>query len=99
MRKSEALENGTTELRENIDQFSREFAEMIQKCIDYLNEYRTWWLQHLQATKEELSATIEAAVQEASHCLDNGIEPISVLAQAVFNYSITTPDLQTSSQR
>jgi hypothetical protein len=65
MRKSDYLNSGTSELHANIyriEGFSRECADMIQKCIDDLIEYRAWLLQHLQVAKEELSATIEAAV-------------------------------------
>lgn len=54
--------------------------------------------------KHALSAVIEEAVQEAIHCLDQGLEPKSPLAWAlwtlhpeemqVVSFSITAPDLQ-----
>ena len=94
------------ELRSNVDkmeQCSREFAETMQTCIDYLVEYRTRWLQQLQTDKEELALAIETALQEATDCLDQGVEPESALAQAmwtrpteelqVFTYTVNTPDL------
>ena len=76
---------------------------MIQSCIDYLIEYRSWWLQQLQTEKESLVFAIETAIQEATNCLDQGVEPVSALAQAmwklapeerqVFSYVVSVPDL------
>jgi hypothetical protein len=86
MKKSEALEKGVTELRKNLDrleQFSVEFDAAIETCIEYLSEYRRGTQQRLQIEKEELYVSIEAAVQEATTCLDQGKEPVSALAQAL----------------
>jgi len=106
MRKSEALEKRATGLRSNLirmEQFSREFDSMIQKCIDSLTDYRSSWQNKLHTEKEELSVSIETAVEETLGCLEQGTEPANALAQAlwtlpaeelqVFHYSITAPDL------
>jgi hypothetical protein len=87
-----------------MDQFIREFEDLIQKCVSYLTEYRTWRLQLLQTEKAELSTTIEAAVQEATNCLIQGTQPANGLAQALWflppeqlsliSYSVTIPDLR-----
>ena len=55
-RKYEALKRATIELRKNLEkmeQCTTEFGDLIQNCINYLVEYRTWWLQQLQTSKEE----------------------------------------------
>lgn len=109
--KHEALAKAAAELRSNIDrmeQCSSEFADMMHNCINYLIEYRTWWLQQLQTNKEELSLVIETAIQETTHCLDQGTEPSSALGRAmwtlqieklqVFKYTLNSPDLTTLCQ-
>lgn len=61
--KYESLVKGADMLRRNveqIDQFSREFDDLVQTCVNYLAEYRAWWLQRMQAEKQELLAAIEA---------------------------------------
>lgn len=111
MRRSEALKKGAAELRRNlelIDQFSRDFDNMMQACISYLAEYRSNWLQNLQKERETLYAVIEAAVGETSDCLEQGLEPGGQLAQALWNlqpeqlqmvsYAINSPDLSTLCQ-
>ena len=105
-RKYEALTQATAELRSNIermDQCSREFEVMIQNCINCLTEYRSNWLQQLRIDREELALAIEAAIREVTNSLDQGIEPVSVLAQAiwtlpteqlqVFSYTVSASDL------
>lgn len=111
MHKYEALSKGTTALRRNIEEMencSREFDELINKCIAYLAEYRGWWLQRMQAEREAFTTAIEAAVQATANCLDQGTEPLSGLAMAlwtlspeelqVFSYFTTPPDLQSLCQ-
>lgn len=81
------MEKGIAELRKNlekIDQVSHEFEDLIETCVNYLTEYRSWWLQRLQIEKTELSAAIEAAVQKATDCLDQGTEPVGGLEQALW---------------
>jgi len=107
MRKYEALAQGVAALRKNIEyieQFSREFDEVMQQCVLYLGEYRAWWLDHLNTEKEQLYTLIEAAVEETTSCLDHGVRPVNGLARAlwnfppedlqVVNYSVTPPDLR-----
>lgn len=104
LRKNEALEKGAAALRSNLDrmeQCSCEFDGMIQKCIDSLTEYRSSWQAQLQVEREELDASIGAAVEETLDCLEQSTEPVNALAQAlwtlppeelqVFHYSITEP--------
>jgi len=106
-RKNKALEKRAAALRRNVqllEQFCQEFDTMVQSCINFLTEYRTWWLHELQTEKEELQVTIETAVKETTDCLDQGLKPVGLLAQAIWtlppaklqviNYSITPPDLQ-----
>jgi len=101
------LKKGTAALRRNledIEKHSHEIDEMIQMSINYLTEYRSWWLQYIQTEKETLSAAIEAAVQETTSCLDLGATPVSALSRAlwvlppeelqVVYCSVTIPDLQ-----
>ena len=103
----EDLSKGITELRRNLeqmDQFIREFEDFIQKCVNYLTEYRSWRLQLLRTEKAELSTSLEAAVQEVTDCLSQGTQPVSELAKAlwflppeqlsVISYSVTIPDLR-----
>lgn len=110
-RKSKTLMMAAVELRRNVelvDQYSSELDGLMQNCINYLTEYRTWGLQRLQTMKEELHAIIETAIQENTDCLDQGLEPVSPLAQAmwtlppeelqVFSYSVNVPDMQTLCQ-
>lgn len=106
MRKSEALGKAVAELRRNIERVEKcriEFTEMMQNCINYLTEYRDWWVQQLQIEKEELRIGIETAIEEAANYLDRDLEPVSALGQAiwkltpeelqVFSYEVHTPDL------
>lgn len=106
--KCEALKKGEAELRRNLlqmDQFIQEFEDLIQRCINYLTKYRNWRLQNLQTEKDQLSTSIEAAVQETRDCLNQGTQPRSMLAQAlwflpheqlsVVSYSVTIPNLET----
>lgn len=109
--KYEALKKASAELRRNItllEEFTCEVENMLQKCIDYLTEYRGWMLAYLQTEKETLSVAIEAAVQEATGCLDLGTEPGGGLARALWTLlpgqlqmiscSVSFPDLQTMCQ-
>jgi len=111
LRKSEALARGAVAMRksvERLEQFSREFDELMQQCIASLTEYRSLWLQRMQTEKQELLATIEAAVQETTHSLDQGLVLMSPLAQALWtfspeelqlvSYSVALPDMQTFCQ-
>lgn len=111
-RKGEALTRAAAELRANItqiEQCSAEFSDLIQSCINYLTEYRSWWLHRLQTEKDELLVAFETAMQEATNCLSQGMEPTSPLAQAVwklppkdlqvFSYNMNVPDLQTLCQK
>ena len=111
MRKYETLMKATAELRRNTDkmeQCSTDFADMMQTCINYLTEYRHWWLQQIQTSKEELALAIETAIQEATAYLDQGVEPGSALGKAmwtfsteelqVFKYTVSAPDLTTLCQ-
>ena len=111
MQKKEAIAEGAAALRKNlklIDEFCREFDDMVRKCISDLTEYRSKWLQRMQAEKEELRASIEAAVQETTDSLDQGLVVMSPLAQAVWtlsceelqlvSYSVMPPDVQTLCQ-
>ena len=104
-RKSEALTSAKAELQKNVErleQYSIEFADLTQNCIDYLAEYRSCELQQLQTEKEEMALAIETAIHEVTSCLDQGIEPVSALAQAVwvlhteelqmFSYTMSVPD-------
>lgn len=110
-RKSEWLAQATAELRKNldrIDQFSVEFAEMMQGCIDYCVHYRTWGLQQLQTEKEELQNAIESAIEEVTACVDQCLEPMSPLGQVVWKFpdeqlqmfisAVSVPELQTLCQ-
>ena len=105
-RKYEALTKASVELRSSVERMERcssEFAEMMQKCIDYLTEYRSSWLRQLQTEREELALAVETAIKEATTCLSQGGEPANALAQAVwtlpteelqvFRYTVNTPDL------
>lgn len=107
LKKYETLKKGEAELRRNLqqmDQFVSEFEDSIQKCINDLTEYGCQRLQLLQTEKAQFCTKIEAAVQEATNCLNQGTAPVSGLAQAmwflpserlkVFRYSVATPDLQ-----
>ena len=107
-RKSEALTRAIAHFQRNIervDQCGIEFANLMQTCMDYLHEYRSWWLQQLQTEKEELLSAIGTAIQEATNCLDQGIEPVNPLVQAMwslpteelemFTYDVKAPDMQT----
>jgi len=109
--KTECLTKGAAELRSNLqqlDKFCNDFENLMRVCITYLSEYRSWWLQYMQTEKEALHAAIEAAVQEATNCLDKGVDPTSALAQAlwtlppeelrVVKFSVVIPDLQTLCQ-
>jgi len=102
--KYEALAKAAAELRSNLDkteQCSTEFGDMVQNCIDYLVRYRTSWLQQLQTAKEELALAIETAIQGATDCLDQGVEPgralwtLATEELQVFKYTVSTPDLST----
>ena len=105
-RKIETLTKATAELRKNVERVEKccsEFSDMMQNCINYLTEYRNWWLQQLQIEKEGLLISIETAIEEATNCLDRGFEPVSVLGMAVwklvpeelqmFSYEVSTPDM------
>ena len=105
-RKHKALLKAAAELRKNverIDQCCREIEDLIKSCADYLTEYGGWWVHHLSTEKEGLSAAIEAAVLETTHCLDQNTQPHSPLAwllwtwlpqeTQVITYSVTAPDL------
>jgi len=107
MRRSRAVAKGAAELHRNVElveQCCRDFEAMLQACSSYLSEYRTWWLQRMQVEKEALAVAIDTAVRETTECLDQGTEPVSPLAQALWTlpsedlhivrYSVTLPDLQ-----
>ena len=53
------------------------------------------------ADKEELVLTIETAIQEATICLNQGVEPERAMwtlpteKLQIFSYTVSTPDLQT----
>ena len=111
LRKSEAVEMRVAEIRKNleqIDQCCEHFNVLIENCITYLTDYRSWLLELLHTEREQLLNAIETALQEAYNCLDQGTEPVGALAQAlwalppeelqVFSYSITPPDLQSLCQ-
>lgn len=104
--KSKVLTNSIAELRKNVERAEQcydEFAGFMQKCIDYLTEYRSFLLRQLQADKEELRVAVEAAIEEARNCLTENVKPTSPLAQAVwtllpeelavFSYAVNAPDL------
>ena len=103
MRKNDTLTKAAAELRRNVDrmeQCSRDFADMMQKCINYLIEYRSWGLQKLHTEKEELALAVETAIQKATHYLDQGVEPggramwtVPIEELQVFEYTVSTPDL------
>ena len=110
-RRYETLTKASAELRSNVakmEQCSREFSDMMQHCINSLVEHRTQWLQQLQTNKEELSLAIETAIQEATDCLDQGVEPASALGRAmwtrpteelqVFEYTVSAPDFSAMCQ-
>jgi len=87
-RKSEALTRAIAHFQRNIervDQCCIELVNLMQTCMDYLHEYRSWWLQQLQTEKEELLSAIGTAIQEATNCLDQGIEPVNPLVQAMWS--------------
>lgn len=109
--KTEALSLAAAELHRNLDlmeQYSVEFADLTQQIINYLIEYRSLGLQKLQTEKEELQTLLESAIRETSICLDQGVAPVSPLAQAmwqsppeelqVFRSTVSAPDLQTLCQ-
>jgi hypothetical protein len=109
--KTEALSLAAAELSRNLDlmeQYSVEFADLTQQIINYLIEYRSLGLQRLQTEKEELQTLLESAIRETSTCLDQGVAPVSPLAQAmwqsppeelqVFRSTVSAPDLQTLCQ-
>lgn len=109
--KYEALKQGRAALLKSLESLrllSLEFDDLLQNCIRYLNEYRTWWLQQIQAEENAISEAVEAAIQETTACLDEGIEPVNPLAQALWTlpaedlqivtFSISPPDLQTLCQ-
>ena len=111
MRKNQALTKAVAQLQKNlerVEQYCVEFADLMQNCINYLTEYRTWGLQQLQTEKEELALAVETAIQEATNCMDQGVEPVSALGRAmltlpteelqVFSYTVSTPDLPTLCQ-
>ena len=62
-------------------------------------------LQQLHTEQEELTLAIETAIQEATNCLNQSLEPVSALGKAVwtlpsedlqeFSYTVSTPDLPT----
>ena len=104
--KSEAISKATAELRKNVtqaEQCSKECADFLQECINYLAEYRSWLLQKLQRDTEEMRSAVEQAIQEVNFCLEQGVEPAYPLAVAawtlsceelhVFRYTVTHPDL------
>lgn len=107
-RKSEDLQKGVSKLRRNVEQaeqFYHEFDDLMKRCIDFLTEYRSSWLQRMRIEKEALSVVIETAVQETRNSMDLGIEPVSPLGQVLWTmsfedlqisrYSMAFPDLQT----
>lgn len=107
MRKSEALATAAAALRQNVkraEQCRTAFADLTQNCIHDLTQYCREWLQHFLTEQVELTAAIEAAIQETTHCLEQGEEPESTLGQAmwsllpeqlqVFNCTVGTPDVQ-----
>ena len=109
--KAEALSLAAAELRRNLDlmeQYSIDFADLMQRSINFLIEYRNRGLQKLQTEKEELRNMLESAIQETNLCLDQGIAPVNPLAQAmwqlppeelqVFMPTVDAPDLQTLCQ-
>ena len=98
------------ELRSNVDRMEQcftEFGDMMQTCVDFMVDYRIWWLQKLQTDKEELALAIETAIQEVTHS-GPGVEPGSALGRAmwtfpteelqVFKYTVSVPDLPTLCQ-
>lgn len=108
--KSQILGRAVAELQKNVErveQYCVEVAAMMQNCIDYLTEYRSKALQQLQREKVELVLAIHTAIEEATSCLDQGIEPVSALAQAIwaptkelqaFSYTVNCPDLHSLCQ-
>jgi len=109
--KYEALKQGREALLkslESLEQLTMEFDDLMQNCIRYMTEYRTWWLQTIQTEKAALAEAVETAIQETTACLDEGTEPENPIAQAlwtlpaedlqVVSYAISPPDLQTFCQ-
>lgn len=108
LRRSESWTQAAAELRKNIEraeQFSAEFADMLQHVIDYCVYYRTCKLQELQLEIEELRTAVEYAVKEGDNYINQGVLPASPLGQAawklplellqVFTYTVSAPDLHT----
>ena len=100
---------GTAELRRSVDlmdQYCVEVSASVEAAIEMLTEFRDSLVSKAQSDKEQASAAVEAAVEEAETCLARGSLPTSKLAQAlwtvppeelrVFSYSLTPPDLTAS---
>jgi hypothetical protein len=106
-RKNEDLKIGKAALLENleiIEKYTHDFDELMKNSIQYLTDYRIWYLKYLQTEKDSLSAAIEAAIAEATTCLDQGTAPVTSLSRALWilpaeelilvDCAVTTPDLQ-----
>lgn len=106
-RKLEALTKNSAALRSYIvrmEQCYMEYAEMTQNSINYLTEQCSQWLRKLRTEKGESALAFEKAIKEAWNSLDQGVEPVSALGQAIstsspelqgFSYEVTAPDLFT----
>lgn len=100
---------GTAELRRSVElmeQYCAEVSASVDAAIETLTDFRDSLVSKAQAEKEQTSAAVEAAVEEAEACLAQGSQPTSRLAQALwtaspeslraFSYSINPPDLKAS---
>lgn len=106
------LNTAKRELRGNVDVFEeccRKVSDGINACMQQLSQYRDSWVQWLQNEKEQVSATIETAIQEAETCLGQGFAPSNPLAQVVLgalpkqlrviSFNINLPNMQQLSSK
>jgi hypothetical protein len=70
-----------------MDSCEREFEELVNRAIDYLAQYKAWWLSEFHTKKEQIIAAFEREINEANYCLENGQSPVSELACKLLNTS------------
>ena len=111
IRRLGTLNKSKAELRRNtevMDRCMQEITTSMNAGIEFLTQYRDFWVQSVLAEKTHMVEIVEKAIQAAEKSLLQGGLQCSPLAQAlfvlpardflVFQYSITPPDLQSGCQ-
>jgi len=91
-----------------MEECGREVANSVDKVVEYLQQYKEWWVMLMRSEREKVVVLLEAAEREVEYCVMKGTVPFNPLARAlcslpseelsIFEYSVTPPDLQTSCQ-